>query len=75
MCRTLYAVRKQAQRIAYMKAFNRFYRKLIAISVLYEIFRRLKVPFTPFYTQNVVHTTCSAETSTAARKSQPFPRY
>ena len=58
-----------------MKAFNRFYRKLIVISVLYEIFRCSNVHFTPVQTQNVVHTICSAETSTAARNSQPFPRY
>ena len=68
-------MRKQAQRIANMNAFNRFYRKLIVISLLFEIFRRLNVHFTPFKMQNVVHAICRAETSTAARNSQPFPRY
>ena len=48
--------------------FTRFLQKIIVISLLLELFRRLNVHFTPFLTQNVVHSICSAETSPADRK-------
>jgi hypothetical protein len=45
------------------------------ISFLIEIFRRLNAHFTPFSTQNVVHTALCVGTSPAARKSQSFVHY
>jgi hypothetical protein len=42
------------------------------ISFLIEIFRRLNAHFTPFYTQNVVHTALCVGTGHAARKTQSF---
>ena len=58
-----------------MQPFTRFWRKLIALSLLLEIFRSLKAIFIAFYTPNVVQAVFSVETSTAARKSQPITRY
>jgi hypothetical protein len=43
-----------------------------AISLLNEIFRRFNAHFTPFSTQNVVHTALCLGTGPAARKSQSF---
>jgi hypothetical protein len=42
------------------------------ILLLIEIFRRFNAHFTPFYTQNVVHTALCVGTSPTARKSQSF---
>jgi hypothetical protein len=42
------------------------------ISFVIEIFRGLNAHFTPFYTQNVVHTALCVGTGAAARKTQSF---
>ena len=55
--------------------FIRFWRKVNFISLLLEIFRSLNAILIAFYTPNVVHAVFSFETSTAARKSQPFTRF
>ena len=55
--------------------FTRFWRKLIVISVLLEIFRRLNVIFARFYATNAMHACFIVEIGPAAREMQPFTRF
>ena len=55
--------------------FTRFWRKLIVISLLLEIFRRLNVIFARFYATNVMHACFIVEIGPAACKMQPFTRF
>ena len=52
-----------------MQPFNRFWRKLSALSLQMAIFQRLNAIFIAFNMPNVVHVVFGVETSTAARKS------
>ena len=60
---------------AQLCAFTRFWRKLCVISVLLEIFRRLKAIYIAFYTPNDMHAVLSADSSPTVRKMRPFTRF
>ena len=58
-----------------MQPIARFWGKLSALSLRMAIFQRLNAIFIAFYMPNVVHIVFRFETSTAARKMQPFTRF
>ena len=54
------------------QSFADFEKKLRDIFIRFEIIPRLNAHFTSFYTQNLVDTSSSVETSADTRKSQSF---
>ena len=58
-----------------IRPFTRYWRKLCVISVLLEIFRRLKSISIAFYTLNGIHAVFSVETNPTVRKMRPFTRF
>ena len=64
--------RRDEARRTQIAIIRRFCRKLIDISLPFEIFRRLNARFTPFYMQNVVHAFFIVGTNPDTPKSQPF---
>ena len=55
-----------------MRPFTPFWRKLCAVSILLEIFRRLNATSTAFHTPNATHAVFSVETIPIVRKMRPF---
>ena len=58
-----------------IRPYVRFWRKLIVISLLLEIFRRLNAISIAFYTPNAMHAVFSVESSPTVRKMRPFTRF
>ena len=58
-----------------MRPFTPFWRKLSVISILFEIFRRLKATSIAFYTSNAMHASFIVEWNRPVRKMRPFARF
>ena len=58
-----------------MRPFTRLWRKIIVISLLLKIFRRLNAVSVAFYAPNATHAVFSFETYPTVRKMRPYTRF
>ena len=71
LCTPVFVV-DRSRPVRKMPSFTRFWRELRAISLLFEIFRRLNSIFIAFYTPIATHAVFSVESCPTVRTIRPF---